>query len=332
MEFLRGRLEDCSIRTETLRGRLKDCSKSKGSGLESWFNRPVWTKTEALRASEANISVIAVGIGYTINYHELLNIAAGDWDKVINSPDFDYLEKIIASIGQKICDVVAPDAQPTPTPVGNVTKAPPETGVQELSECGHVNIELGLVLDTTGSIQATVFEKAKEFLQELVQEFRISPNETRVAFLPYGPGVYREEAFNLTTHKTKAEVVAAIANVTHKMEERTDTAEAMIYMRKYQLAKTLSRSDTKRVALVITDGKSQEYGETITASTLARADGIHVIAVGVGADVNDVELHTIAGNQSNSSFHVDNFPMLVTLMKPLMKQICNGTLKYLSYF
>ena len=59
---------------------------------------------------------------------------------------------------------------------------------------------------------------------------------------------------------------------------------------------TEAREGVRRVAIVMTDGKSQETEETKQAAAEAREAKLEVFAIGIGHSVSPRELHNIASD------------------------------------
>ncbi|XP_012945016.1 collagen alpha-6(VI) chain [Aplysia californica] len=193
--------------------------------------------------------------------------------------------------------------------------------------CEQEPIELGIVLDSSVSIDRKDFKKGKEFLQDFLQQFEIGggDRDVRVSIITFGKGIYPEDGFNLTKYTDKDELIAAIGNIPHRLGRYTSTGEGIEYMATAQLASQFTRSWAERVGLVITDGNSQESAKTKEAARQARESGITMFAIGVG-NVKDQELVNIAGDASRV-FKVDSYDELENIKQTLAHQTCIRQLK-----
>ncbi|KAK3787228.1 hypothetical protein RRG08_055951 [Elysia crispata] len=320
------------------------------------------TAESAAKAQADGIKMIAVGVGNKVNDQELENIAAGNQNRVIRTRKYSQLKNILEPLREKICEPVTPAPPiietpvtlPSPTeppkdePFGKgpfeltseqettpaiqktsttlaPTMPPPKEGhlgaVYDEHVCEDVHIELGIVLDSSSSIWPPDFERAKEFLEDLVGAFDIGPDKTRVALILFGDGIYTEEAFNLTTYISETDIKAAIGNIEHKGGAYTSTGQGIDFMRE-QLASQVVRPGHQKVAVVITDGNSQEGDETASAAARAVKDGIYMIAVGIGDRVNDKELENIAGGNSSRVIRATKFSQIMNVLGPLRTKIC----------
>ncbi|KAK3600429.1 hypothetical protein CHS0354_023638, partial [Potamilus streckersoni] len=101
----------------------------------------------------------------------------------------------------------------------------------------------------------------------------------------------------------------------------TDTALGIQKVR--DMIKTQGRPSAPRVAVVITDGRSTYPARTINQASLAKADGIVMIAVGVGDQVFMDELSNIATSE-RKLFNVTDFRSLQLIVRSLRDLICQA--------
>ncbi|XP_055863253.1 cartilage matrix protein-like [Biomphalaria glabrata] len=195
-------------------------------------------------------------------------------------------------------------------------------GILATKSCSHQELELGIVLDSSVSIEDKDFLKGIKFLQDYLQEFDIGPKNVRVAIIPYAQGVYTDVSFNLNTYSTKEDVISAIGRISHKQGQSTDTGEGIKYMREVQMSDAVVRPGVTKIGLVITDGNSQKKNFTAAEAGAARASGIIMFAVGVGVNVSREELLNIAGDTSRVS-KADNYDKLNSIIKSLFKKTCD---------
>lgn len=68
--------------------------------------------------------------------------------------------------------------------------------------------------------------------------------------------MYEDDAFNFDKFKTKEEVLQAVRDMPFRSGLRTDTGDAIKYMRESQMVN--ARDFVKKIAVVLTDGNSQK--------------------------------------------------------------------------
>ena len=83
------------------------------------------------------------------------------------------------------------------------------------------------------------------------------------------------------------------------------------------------RSGVDNIAVIITDGRSNNEEETFREASRLRSDGVLVVAVGVGTGYNQMELNGIATFPGNNTFSVDSFDALNNIQDRLIQTICN---------
>ena len=78
-----------------------------------------------------------------------------------------------------------------------------------------------------------------------------------------------------------------------------------------------------KIAIILTDGKSNDPEETWKEAARAKKAGIHIIAIGVGAGAKKEELEDIASSAADV-YQVTSFDMLQSLQPTLIRVMCNG--------
>lgn len=92
---------------------------------------------------------------------------------------------------------------------------------------------------------------------------------------------------------------------------RTNTSDALRFIRQYGFSKQRTREDAVKLAIVLTDGISRSPLVTKKESNLCREQGIHLFAIGIGKRVDKTELKRIANDPDQKfMFHVDSYQAL----------------------
>ncbi|KAH9500955.1 Collagen alpha-5(VI) chain [Bulinus truncatus] len=86
------------------------------------------------------------------------------------------------------------------------------------------------------------------------------------------------------------------------------------------------RLDANDVVIIMTDGLSSDREETQRTADLLKADGITVIAVGIGSLADKIELEGMATDPKKHVFRIDSFDMLHVLKAELVKSACDDEL------
>lgn len=180
--------------------------------------------------------------------------------------------------------------------------------------------DIVFIVDESGSIGTPNFLLVRSFLHSLVNGMEIGTNRVRVGIVTYNDEP-RSQVY-LNTFDDKSELLSFI-NILPYKGGGTNTGLALDYARqKLFISQNGSRKDraVQQVAVVITDGKSQDNVST-AAADLRRA-GVTVYAVGV-KDADKGELRQLASHPTDKhTFIVDSFPKLKTLEMSLQRILC----------
>lgn len=185
--------------------------------------------------------------------------------------------------------------------------------------------DIVFIVDESGSIGTPNFLLVRSFLHSLVNEMEIGTHRVRVGIVTYNDDP-RAQVY-LNTFDRKSELLSFI-NILPYHGGGTRTGQALNYARqKLFISQNGSRKDkaVQQVAVVITDGESQDNVST-AAADLRRA-GVTVYAVGV-KDANKSELRQIASHPTDKhTFIVDSFSKLKTLEMSLQRILCQNILQ-----
>ena len=182
------------------------------------------------------------------------------------------------------------------------------------------------MLDESGSVGASNYQIMKDFVHDTVNEFDIGPDDTQVGVISFSTTAMFH--FSLITFHEKADLLTAVNNLTYS-GGGTHTAEALDLLRLQGYTPANGgRPQSQaipRVAVVITDGQSNNAPATIDAAMNLHNEEITVFSVGVGDNVNNEELDAIASDPSYVStltgFSVSQFDALQTT---IMNEACTG--------
>ncbi|KAB5586499.1 hypothetical protein PHYPO_G00002420 [Pangasianodon hypophthalmus] len=164
--------------------------------------------------------------------------------------------------------------------------------------CSTAANDLVYIIDGSWSVGYKDFDIAKRWLVNITSGFDVGPHYSQVAVVQYSDTPRLE--IPLGAHQSAQELIKAIQAIRY-LGGNTQTGRAIKFAVDHVFASS-QRSDTSRnrIAVVVTDGKSQD--DVVDASVEARAQGITVFAVGVGSEITTSELVAIANTPS--SFYV----------------------------
>ncbi|KAI0238260.1 Cartilage matrix protein [Lamellibrachia satsuma] len=177
-------------------------------------------------------------------------------------------------------------------------------------KCGTKPADIVFLLDSSGSIWERDFPKQLRFVEGVVDMFDVSQDSIRIGVVSFSNWAFVD--FQLNSHKSEHDVRRAIRNIAH-IRGDTNTASALRYMRTVMFsAKNGARPDIPHIAIVITDGKSNNPQITQMEAAKAHAQGIHLFAIGVGNSTDNSELYSLASEpHDHYVFTVEDYNALL---------------------
>ena len=186
------------------------------------------------------------------------------------------------------------------------------------------------MLDASGSIGSSNFQLMRNLVANVVRNLEIGPDKTRVGVIVYSSSASVQ--FSLSRYMTNASLVQAIANIPYT-GGGTDTADAILttiqQFSTFYGARPVS-SGIPRIAIVVTDGRSNNETSTIAAAQMAHSRNILSYAVGVGSNVDMTELAAIASDPDSQYVRLlQQFSTseLQSLQETLNSEACTGLSK-----
>uniref|UniRef100_A0A8C7QRZ5 Collagen alpha-1(XII) chain n=1 Tax=Oncorhynchus mykiss TaxID=8022 RepID=A0A8C7QRZ5_ONCMY len=223
------------------------------------------------------------------------------------TPDKDYVVTIIAYSGSEESLPIS----------GQLTKGIPG---KYLPECSFSAIT-DLVFLVDGSWSAgRDFKYIRNFISAMAGAFEIGEDKTRVGVVQYSTDTKTE--FNLNQHVKWGELLRAINTLPYK-GGNTMTGEAMDYLLKNTFTEANgARKGFPKVAMIITDGKSQDPVENIAKKL--KNMGVEIFTLGIkGADED--ELKQMASTPYRTHvYNILNFDLIKNVQKELITHVCSG--------
>lgn len=149
----------------------------------------------------------------------------------------------------------------------------------------------------------------------------VNPDTINVGFTVYSSDIDRH--VGLVPFRPKIVLNAMAKMMDHPTGIATNTAKGIAKVRETFRNQPASRSIAPKIMIIITDGSSENPAETIRQAQMAKADGIRIIAVGVGNNVFEEELQEMATNQRKYYRAVD-FAALQGIESDIRNMICRG--------
>ncbi len=175
------------------------------------------------------------------------------------------------------------------------------------------------IVDESGSIGILNFQLVRTFLHRIVSGLDISLSRVRIGIVTYNTKPIAQ--FYLNTFNDKDDILQFV-NILPYRSGGTCTGAALNFtLEEVFTDQRGSRSRVQRVAVVITDGKSED--DVSKAAISLRRAGVTIYAVGI-EQANRTELVEMASHPSSTHvFEVDSFTKLKPLQQTLQKTMCN---------
>lgn len=204
---------------------------------------------------------------------------------------------------------------------GNATDF--EDAAKKLDEGCDRGVDLAFVLDTSSSVGSTNFYKMKQFAMDVVRQFDIASNQTRVSVISYSTSIYTE--FFLNRYTNKASVLSHINNMRYRSGgTNTHLALAHLYDQIFTPVRGARDSTVPKFTIFLTDGASANPPMTIVEADKVHAKGIIMFAVGIAGAVMK-ELKAIASEpECLYMLMLENFNDMDSLKDSILKSACDA--------
>ena len=202
-------------------------------------------------------------------------------------------------------------------------------------DCSIAGIDLMFVLDSSGSVGTSNFQVIRNFVNTFVNTLEIGPTRSQVGVIVFSSSANVQ--FRLNTYSNRNSLTAAVNN-TRYVGGGTNTADALTLLARQGFvgARPIDEG-VPRVAIVVTDGRSNNATATIRAAELLKQNkSLAIYAVGIGG-ANMEELNDIASTRNGEKlvYYISGFiaDEVERLQEGLNEQTCTGNniSHFLSY-
>ena len=190
----------------------------------------------------------------------------------------------------------------------------------------NTQIDLVLVLDASGSIGGTNFNKMLSFVEDMIMYLEVDNGKVRIGLVTFSNG--ERVWFHLDRYKTRIEMIERLKQITYP-GGTTNTGAALRYVHNVMFSSSHDRRpNVMNVAVVITDGESNNPRETFREAMAMKKKGIVSVSVGIGNWLSEYELEAIA-SYPYESYRIrlrnsDGFTK--TFREQLRNMVCNSKL------
>uniref|UniRef100_A0A3B5A0T9 Collagen alpha-1(XXI) chain n=1 Tax=Stegastes partitus TaxID=144197 RepID=A0A3B5A0T9_9TELE len=185
--------------------------------------------------------------------------------------------------------------------------------------CRTAPCDLVFILDGSWSVEDVNFEIVKRWLVNITTSFNIGQKFTQVGVVQYSDDPVLE--IPLGKYSSNKDLIKAMESIEY-MGGNTRTGAAI----KFATDKLFGLSERgpsgiSRIAVVLTDGKSQD--EVVKAAEAARKKGVILFAIGVGSETEAAELKDIANKPfSTYVFSVEDYKAISRIIQVIRQKLC----------
>jgi hypothetical protein len=194
-----------------------------------------------------------------------------------------------------------------------------------LDTCSQeLKMDLGLVLDASGSVGEINYALQIKFTKDLLGRVNVGENKTHVGIINYS--TTNEILTWLNTDYDLRRKLQQVDRATF-FGSGTDTALALKQANNvfsYQHGLREVEEGATPVLFVITDGQSDDRSATIAAALVLKNEGIQIVSVGVGSGPDLVELQAICTPPaSNNYFAMSDYTALEQKLNQFTSKSCS---------
>lgn len=187
------------------------------------------------------------------------------------------------------------------------------------------------VLDRSGSLDASDVTDAIEFIYNVTTWLTIGDNNTLISLVTFSDDVTEE--FNLGNFPNKTDLLSAIESLSNMTSYGgTFTFDALEFVLTSSFNESSGgRSGAERAIVVLTDGASLNYLQTVTMADRTRSElGAEIFSIGIGSTQDVDELNAIASDpDSYYALSAQDFVYLCNLVPTLVIRLGKCSTMYL---
>ncbi|XP_019124066.1 collagen alpha-1(XXI) chain [Larimichthys crocea] len=193
---------------------------------------------------------------------------------------------------------------------------------EDIRSCRTAPCDLVFILDGSWSVEDVSFELVKRWLVNITTSFNIGQKFTQVGVVQYSDDPVLE--IPLGKYSSNKELIKAMESIEYMGgNTRTGTAIKFATEKLFGLSER-GPSGISRIAVVLTDGKSQD--EVLKAAEAARKKGVILFAIGVGSETEEAELRDIANKPfSTYVFSVEDYKAISRIIQVIRQKLCEET-------
>ncbi|CAH3124523.1 unnamed protein product [Pocillopora meandrina] len=246
----------------------------------------------------AGVRLFAVGIGTEVDEKEL-QLIVDRRDDVILVPSYNGLATRVRQLSLATCES------------------------SEIEACDNI-MDVGFVLDSSGSLSASEFQQVKDFVDLIANSFLKNKVGSRVGLMQYS--ILPKMNVRFSDELTREQFRSVLDKVRYEGGyTRLDRALKLAAQELF-VNEEGSRKDIPRVMVIITDGINTEEPDSVALDTavapLKRA-GVTVFVVCIGSEKGRDEMYLLT-EQNKNLYFVRTYNELSLQLRKVSKDICES--------
>ena len=191
-------------------------------------------------------------------------------------------------------------------------------------------IDVAFLIDASSSI-TNQWGNLKHFLTEVIKAFHIGEKEVLVSIVTYATTPRR--VLDLNQVKNKDLLLAVIKTLEQqgggtRIDLALEFAADKVFVQGHG-----DREEVVDVVVLLTDGKSDPGSKPLDQAVLPlRRESVHVIAVGLGHEIDEHELRAVITDKANGLFLIKEYAEMSDYVTSLAKGICDSKLVLRSHY
>ena len=184
-------------------------------------------------------------------------------------------------------------------------------------------VDVGFILDSSGSLRKN-YAKEKDFLKAVAAKIGFNSIGPRVGVVTFS--YFSELNIKLSDHSDISSFKQAVDNIPLMgLTTRIDKALCLAQEELFSFSNG-GRADVPKILILLTDGSQTGASQPSDITEELQADGINILAVGIGQGVDKTELREIAGNLQ-SVYISDSFDKIIgpDFISVIANKICEAS-------
>ena len=242
--------------------------------------------------------MFSIGVGDGPDQTELNAIASDpDSTHVFSVDDFNSMSRIIGSLQKGVCD-----AEPAFLCDGKA--------------------DIMFLLDSSDSVGPKNFDLALDFVNNITKNFFIGADSVQVGVATFSTGFSPKITLGQNNQRNSLE--SALSHIPFTGGAGTNTGRAIGSIRKRSFMVSAGhKANVPKLVVLVTGGQSTDKEVMFREVQKAKNDGITILAIGVGTEIDDGEMNAFASDGGQNVHRANVFEALKHLTGSVASNLCS---------